>query len=437
MRRIAFALLAAFLLSGQMLAPPAFAPGTFQDTNALTSGSASPPLSCNYTPVTSATYNVAYTGATPSASGGTAPYTFSNTGSLPTGMTISSSTGVISGTDSTDSGGATYPGIQVKVTDNVSTVANCGTSFTLTVAPAPYNGPGDVQSGWSAWYGMRAFSNALANAGATTTPVMDVRGPTSGTSCTIYLKGNGTGSLDFTTSGSGGVGNQCVSGATTFCTVTNASCAVSKLYTQVLPDTACGGASCNLVQATTANQPTLIMPGSCSYPNAASLPCLSAGALAIKLAAAYSFTPNAAVQQTISTVANRSSGTGGANIMESGFNQQGITGHAGTANEWNILSNGSGIGSAANATDATWHAANAILEAGTNLFNIDGTETTPASTTPNTTASAPTAAGGAASTTLEFAEGGWLDNFIASQTVRAAICDNQANYYGMTKGAHC
>ena len=86
MRRIAFALLAAFLLSGQMPVMPGFAPGTFQDTNALTSGSGGGgALACSYTPVTTATYNVAYTGATPSASGGTAPYTFSNTGTLPTG----------------------------------------------------------------------------------------------------------------------------------------------------------------------------------------------------------------------------------------------------------------------------------------------------------------------------------------------------------------
>ena len=96
------------------------------------SGGAS--LSCSYTPITTATYNVAYTGATPSASGGTPAYSFSNTGSaLPTGMSINSSTGVISGTDSTDSGGAVYAGIQVTVTDNVSATANCGTSFTITV----------------------------------------------------------------------------------------------------------------------------------------------------------------------------------------------------------------------------------------------------------------------------------------------------------------
>jgi len=91
-------------------------------------------LSCSYTPNTSATYNVAYTGGTPSPSGGTSPYSYTVTTNLPTGMTMSSGTGIITGTDSTDSGGATYPGIQVVLHDNVSNTANCGTSFTITVS---------------------------------------------------------------------------------------------------------------------------------------------------------------------------------------------------------------------------------------------------------------------------------------------------------------
>ena len=88
-------------------------------------------LACSYTPVTAADQSLAYTGATPSASGGTPSYTFSETGSLPTGVTINTSTGVLSGTPSTN---GSYTGIQVKVTDNVSATANCGASFTLTVA---------------------------------------------------------------------------------------------------------------------------------------------------------------------------------------------------------------------------------------------------------------------------------------------------------------
>lgn len=89
------------------------------------------PLSCSYTPVTNAMQGVAYTGATPSASGGTPTYSFSETGSLPTGLTINSTTGVISGTPSVN---GSFPIIQVVATDSLSATANCGASFTLVIA---------------------------------------------------------------------------------------------------------------------------------------------------------------------------------------------------------------------------------------------------------------------------------------------------------------
>ena len=94
---------------------------------------ASVSLSCSYAPVTTATQNVAYTGATPSASGGTPGYTYSETGSLPPGFSLNTGTGVISGTDT---GTGTYPGIQLIVTDSASNTANCGSSFTITVSTA-------------------------------------------------------------------------------------------------------------------------------------------------------------------------------------------------------------------------------------------------------------------------------------------------------------
>lgn len=100
--------------------------------SAVSSGVAA--LACSYTPVTTGTQNVAYTGATPAASGGVLAYTFSETGSLPTGLTISSVTGVISGTPSVS---GSFTNIQVKVTDAALTVANCGTAFTLVIAPNP------------------------------------------------------------------------------------------------------------------------------------------------------------------------------------------------------------------------------------------------------------------------------------------------------------
>ncbi len=395
-------------------------------------------LSCSYTPNTTATQLATYTGGTPSASGGTPGYTYSESGTLPTGL--STTAGVISGKVGGAPGNAgAFTGIQISVMDSASNTANCGSSFTLTVA---YQGPGDVATAicgtFTAWYGVRAFNNTLANAGASTTPVMDVRGVTTSTSCTIYLLGNGTGELDFSTAGAGAVGHQCLLGATTFCTSTNTNCTVSKFYTYPTPDTACGGSSCAVVQATTGNQPPLIMPGSCSYPNSTTLvPCLKSTSATILLASANNFTPNGAFQWTASAVAQRTSGTGtGGFIWMNGSSAQGIAGDA-SANLWQLYV-ASSSQAPTTATDAAWHAGNGVAVAGTNttILNVDGTEVT-ATKTPNATAGTPIWVRAGATTTAYYAEGGWLDNFVASQSNRTSLCANQAAYYGTSVGTYC
>jgi hypothetical protein len=218
-----------------------------RDSNYNISISTGGALACSYTPITSATYNVAYTGATPSASGGTPSYTFSQTGTLPPGFSISSSTGVISGTDSVDSGGATYPGIQVTVTDSLSNTANCGSSFTITVSAA-YAGPGDCCSitTWKAWWGFRCFSAAysgnvadIQNAGATLGTRLQCSGGA------ITADGSATDCTFIT-------GNVC-SALLTTCAV---ACYLEELYDQS-GKTNCSSAACNLVQATQAKQPKI------------------------------------------------------------------------------------------------------------------------------------------------------------------------------------
>jgi hypothetical protein len=93
----------------------------------------SAPLSISGSPVTSATQGSAYGGFTATASGGTAPYTYSLVGTWPTGISVNSSTGAVSGTP-TNSG--TFTGLSVRVTDNVSATADLST-FTLTVSVSP------------------------------------------------------------------------------------------------------------------------------------------------------------------------------------------------------------------------------------------------------------------------------------------------------------
>src|SRR5580765_5079945 len=94
-------------------------------------------LGISGTPVTTGTeyehgVGSSYTGFTVTASGGASPYTYSlASGTLPSGITLNSSTGAVSGTPAFESAG-TYAGIIIRVTDNVAATANLA-PFTLTI----------------------------------------------------------------------------------------------------------------------------------------------------------------------------------------------------------------------------------------------------------------------------------------------------------------
>ncbi len=85
-------------------------------------------------PLTAAQISTAYSGATIAASGGTAPIAFAiASGSLPTGLTLNSSTGVLSGTPTGSTGTSTF---SVKATDSATTPVSV-TSGTYTIAVSP------------------------------------------------------------------------------------------------------------------------------------------------------------------------------------------------------------------------------------------------------------------------------------------------------------
>ena len=410
MRRTLFA--GFLLLAGIFCLNPADAFWQSRDSNYnanfVSGGGGS--LACSYTPVTTATENTAYTGATPSASGGTPAYTFSNTGSLPTGLSINSGTGIISGTPTV---AGTFAGIQVQVTDTIPNTANCGTSFTLTVA---YQGPGDLSLTASAtdWYGLRAYNNTLANAGATTTPVIDVFGSSTG-SCTIYLLGDGTGGLDFSTAGAGAVGHQCLLGATTFCTVTNTSCVVSKIYDQVTTNHA--------TQGTSAKRPTL------TFSCLGSLPCLT---FAAGNSQTLSGTTASHQYGNLVAVANRNP-TSSSRMDVMGF---------GTGLSFNSATSQSALFQLGTAltltgvTDASWHVLGGMFGTTSGTLYTDSATSTGTVTigSSQTTFSIGSNAAGASNfLTGTFFEGGWNAGTTSLTTANlTSYCTNAKTYWGFS-----
>ncbi|WP_394891006.1 Ig domain-containing protein [Mesorhizobium sp. AaZ16] len=113
-------------------------------------------LAISGTPVLTATEGTAYAGFTVSATGGTAPYTFSvASGALPTGITLNSSTGAVSGTPTVS---GSFAGIVMRVTDNASATADLA-AFTLEVEAA---GILDGLSPTGAWSMSRDLLTAFA-----------------------------------------------------------------------------------------------------------------------------------------------------------------------------------------------------------------------------------------------------------------------------------
>lgn len=121
----------------KVMATPTLARLNHQRTKAESSYTNTPSFFA-LTPIASAilsgTIGVAYS-ETISAQGGTAPYTFAVTsGSLPTGLSLNTSTGIISGTP-TAAGSFTF---NIEVTDTNGNVGIHG--FTITIATSPSGG---------------------------------------------------------------------------------------------------------------------------------------------------------------------------------------------------------------------------------------------------------------------------------------------------------
>jgi hypothetical protein len=282
------------------------------------------------------------------------------------------------------------------------------------VALPPYtSGPADVVSGASAWFGLRAYSAAIAAAG--TQKSINVRNTGTNETCDVLIAT--TGGLKSTVANCSGASTGAA--VPTFC---GSGCTVTKLYDQT-------GNGRDISQATAASQPALTL--SCI----GSLPCLSfAGSQVL----------------------------GGSLIapIPQPFSLSQIVKHTGAAESWNFNTyNGGGAGflsshNGANlgrvycganvtvtVTDNVRHAMSGVCNGNSSLANIDGTITTAlaAGTSATTAAIGYGAQFNIFSNPLagDMDEAGvWPFAFTPANTT--SLCLNQQSYWGSSNfGAVC
>lgn len=135
--------------------------------------------------------------------------------------------------------------IVVSAIDNVGNSASPQT-IPVTVTGGSYSGPGDVVTGASLFYGLRAYNSTIA--AAATAKLIKVRNTSTSETCDVIVATSG---------GFGNVAN--CSGSSNgdtvavFCALSGGSCTVATWYDQI--------ATYNVTQATTANQPSLMLSG--------------------------------------------------------------------------------------------------------------------------------------------------------------------------------
>jgi hypothetical protein len=169
-----------------------------------------PPPTLTCPAVVSGEVGVALNSPAPTVSGGTAPYTFSVTGTLPNGLTLNTGTGAITGTP-TVAGGFT---LQVKDANGVTATATC--PFTIVPPPTltcpvinsgaigvPLNSPAPAVTGGTAPYTFSvtgtlpngltlntstgAITGTPTVAGGFTLQVKDANGGTAATGCPFTI----------------------------------------------------------------------------------------------------------------------------------------------------------------------------------------------------------------------------------------------------------
>lgn len=255
------------------------------------------------------------------------------------------------------------------------------------VSSASYVGPGDVLSGATAFYGLRAYSAAYAAAGS---EAIDLRrSHDNATMTAVFLS---TGDLDKATISSW-------AGADTIF--------VSKLYDQT-------GHGNHIIQATAGNQPTLLLSPLCVQTTAS------------VIALSQSVAPSSAVM-SLTLVGNRSAGTGTAVFARNAGSSSNNRFSTGTiANQWRLVGATGSQTINVTASDAAWHAGVAILNGASAVVSIDGTETTGTST--GNTSTGTRGISGAVGNTVQMREFGIWEGLAMSAGQRTAMIANMNGY---------
>ena len=286
-----------------------------------------------------------------------------------------------------------------------------------TAPPPSYVGPGDITS-FTAWYGLRAYTAAIAAAG--TQHLMTLSRASDSHACDILVATNG--GLGLTAScGTGGDNGQ---SASSFCSST---CSITVMFDQA------GSTIGNLTS----------MGSGFAYPTLAfncintTLPCINSDAGVGQMIATSGNHAPSSRQLSVSLVAFNTSGSTGTIP----FQQNGVDNYlnASIGNAWTF--NGGNAGSITSGTlaDNAFHAANISIDLtpSTSTFNGDGTETTSTNLNNDTAPGITVMARSLGSLVLQQTELGFIDGTTWALSIRSKLCDNQGSYWGTTKGTHC
>jgi hypothetical protein len=275
----------------------------------------------------------------------------------------------------------------------------------------PYtSGPGDVQA-FTAWYGLRAYTAAIAAAGNRV--AIRIRNTSSNELCDVLIAVNGR--LGLTTNCTSTGAGQTVS---SFCG--GVDCGVHTWYDQVQGN-ACSAATCNFVQTTNANQPLLYVTD--TYTS------IRLTANTMGLATVNNFTP-AAAKQTLMVVGYRESAGGSAfsNLINSFGSNNRINTANGLPNNWQIAG---GVSGTLNVTANTnlWHAVVGVINGtGASGGCVDAGCSPTSNAVASTVAAIPFSFG--AANAVRERELGVIDNFAANSTVNGNLITNSKNFWG-------